>query len=40
MEIKEFIEKIDINKLDKEKILKLTPRNYIGLSEFIVENNK
>ena len=38
-EIKEFIEKLDINKKDKETLLKLVPKNYIGLSELIVDNN-
>ena len=38
-EIKEFIMKLDIDKQDKEMLLNLTPRNYVGLSSLIVSNN-
>ena len=38
-EIKEFIEKLDINEDDKKELLQLTPENYIGLCEQIVDNN-
>ena len=38
-ELKDFINKLDINKEDKERLLNLTPSNYIGLSIDIVNNN-
>ena len=38
-ELKNFINKLDINKEDKERLLNLTPANYIGLCEEIVINN-
>ena len=38
-DITNFINKLDIPKEDKEKLLSLTPSNYIGLSEKIVDNN-
>ena len=38
-ELKEFINKLDIDKKDKERLLNLTPSNYIGLSINIVNDN-
>ena len=38
-EIEDFINKLDIDKNDKERLLALTPRNYIGLCLQIVDNN-
>ena len=38
-DIKEFIDKLDIPEEDKKRLLDLTPSNYIGLSEQIVNNN-
>ncbi len=38
-ELKEFIDTLDINEADKERLLALTPDKYIGLSELIVDNN-
>ena len=38
-ELKDFINKLDINPKDKERLLNLTPSNYIGLSIDIVNNN-
>lgn len=35
----EFINKLNINQEDKEKLLSLTPSNYIGLSTTIVDKN-
>lgn len=37
--LKLFISNLSINKNDKERLLKLTPLDYIGLSEEIVNNN-
>ncbi len=39
-DIKEFVEKLDIPKKDKEILLKLKPKDYIGLSDIIVEENQ
>ncbi len=38
-DIREFIEKLDIDKKDKKLLLTLKPRTYIGLCEDIVDNN-
>ena len=38
-ELHDFINKLDIPKEDKEKLLSLTPSNYIGLSTIIVDKN-
>lgn len=38
-ELKAFIEQLTINEKDKEVLLKLVPREYLGLSELIVDNN-
>ena len=35
----QFINKLDILDSDKKRLLDLTPSNYIGLSEYIVDNN-
>lgn len=35
----EFVKELDINEQDKEILLNLTPENYIGLANKIVENN-
>ncbi len=37
--LKEFIANLSINEEDKERLLKLTPQNYTGLSEEIINNN-
>lgn len=37
--IKAFVEKLNINEKDKKVLLDLTPRDYIGLCEKIVDNN-
>ena len=34
-----FVNKLDINDKDKKRLLKLTPKEYIGLCKIIVENN-
>ena len=34
-EFKKFISRLEINKEDKEMLLKLTPENYIGLANKI-----
>ena len=36
-EMRSFIEKLDINKEDKERLLKLEPENYTGLAEKLVK---
>ena len=38
-DIRSFIKKLDIDKKDKERLLKLDPKDYIGLCELIVDNN-
>jgi len=38
-DINDFVNKLDINEDDKKALLSLTPSNYIGLSEEIVNNN-
>ena len=38
-DIKNFINKLDIPEEDKKRLLDLSPSNYIGLSENIVDNN-
>ena len=38
-ELKNFINKLDIDSKDKERLLNLTPSNYIGLSTEIINNN-
>ena len=38
-ELKTFIEKLPINKKEKDKLLNLEPNKYIGLSAKIVDNN-
>lgn len=38
-ELMDFINKLPINNIDKETLLKLTPQDYIGLSTIIVDNN-
>ena len=38
-DIKEFIMKLDIDKKDKERLLELTPYEYVGLCEILVDNN-
>ena len=35
--MREYIKTLDINKEDKEKLLKLTPQTYIGLSSKLVD---
>lgn len=37
--LNDFINSLSINQKDKEKLLKLTPQDYTGLSQIIVENN-
>ena len=37
--LNDFINSLSINQNDKEKLLKLTPQDYTGLSQIIVENN-
>ena len=38
-DIRDFVKKLDIDEKDKEELLKLEPKDYIGLSEIIVKNN-
>ena len=38
-DIKDFVNKLDINKEDKKILLELEPKDYIGLCEKIVDNN-
>jgi adenylosuccinate lyase len=38
-ELHKFINKLEISNEDKERLLKLTPSNYIGLCKKIVEDN-
>ena len=38
-ELHQIINKLDISKEDKKRLLDLTPSNYIGLSEYIVDIN-
>ena len=38
-EIREFVNNLDINKKDKEKLLNLTPESYIGLAEILAKKN-
>ena len=38
-DIENFVKKLDIHNEDKERLLNLSPSNYIGLSEQIVNNN-
>ena len=38
-DIENFVKKLDIPNEDKERLLNLSPSNYIGLSEQIVNNN-
>ena len=38
-DIENFVNKLDIPKEDKDELLKLTPSNYLGLCEEIVNNN-
>ena len=38
-DIKDFVNKLDINKEDKKVLLELEPKDYIGLCEKIVDNN-
>lgn len=35
-----FIKTLDIDTKDKERLLKLTPRDYLGLAPLIVDNNR
>jgi adenylosuccinate lyase len=36
IEIRKFIEKLDINNEDKERLLELEPQNYVGLASKLV----
>ena len=38
-DIEEFVSKLDINEEDKKVLLNLTPSDYIGLCEIVVDNN-
>ena len=38
-DLQSFIKKLSINENDKKRLLELTPSNYIGLSEEIVNKN-
>ena len=38
-DIQDFIKNLKINEEDKNRLLNLTPSNYLGLSEIIVDNN-
>ena len=38
-DIKNFVNKLNINDKDKKTLLNLTPSKYIGLCEKIIENN-
>ena len=38
-EMREYIKKLDITEYDKEILLNLEPKNYIGLCVSIVDNN-
>ena len=38
-EIRNFIEKLEINSEDKEALLKLTPEKYTGLASKLAQNN-
>lgn len=38
-DIKDFVNKLDINEKDKKNLLELEPKNYIGLCEKIIDKN-